>query len=298
MSLDIRYFEPQPNCQRRIAGSLLAVVIVVYLVVTLFLGNLAQFASLVIYPFSPPLFRKVNRFLAGWFWGHCHHVAKLTRTEMVIHESSAIPDEENAIVVANHQGAVDIAALFPLACSKKMLGDIKWFVKEMFRYVPGMGHGMMFVGTIFLKRNWTKDRARIERTFRHTAHAGVPFWVTMFAEGTRLKGYKQEKSDQMAARYHRPPFQHVLFPATKGFIAATQHLRSRLDAVYDVTIHFPDGIPTLWSYACGLVRRIDIYVSRHPIATLPASDAELAAWLVQRYAEKEQLLGNLKSTVK
>ena len=295
MTLDIRCYEPKVTLFRRMAGVLFAMGASLLLIVGLAVGNLAQFATLLIYPFSPRLFRAANRRLGALYWSECHLLSQLPPINVVMHGVDTIPPEENVILVANHQASVDIGAVFALAYNKRRIGDIKWFVKEMYRWVPGMGLGMMFLGCIFVRRNWTRDRARVERTFRHIVRSGEPFWISMFAEGTRIKPGKQEKSDQMAARYNLPPFRHVLFPATKGFIAATEHLRTRVDAVYDMTIHYPDGIPAFSTYLQGLVRRIDIYVVRHPIASLPTSSEQLAAWLVQRYVEKETLLAKLKS---
>lgn len=296
MSLDLGCCRPQPSPAAKVWGTMFASGVVIFLCTTLLVANLAQFSTLLIYPFSRHFFHRVNRWLADWWWGLCHKVADLAHTQMVIHEISPVPREENVIVVANHQTSVDVLALFALAHEKRRLGDLKWFVKDGLRWVPGMGFGLMFLGCIFLKRNWTRDRDRIDRTFRHIVNAKAPFWVTMFAEGTRLKSSKQDKSDQMAARYDVRPFKHVLFPATKGFIASAECLRSRLDAVYDVTIHYPDGIPPLWDYWSGFVRRVDMYVTRHPTASLPEDPNELAAWLVERYADKERLLAQLKDT--
>ena len=294
MALDIRFYRPKIALGDRIKGDLLAFGVFSLWIIALVIGNFFQFLTLLIYPISKRIFHEVNRRMAFWFWALCHHVAKFAGVEINIHATTPIPDEENVIVVANHQAAADIFALFALAYQKKRLGDIKWFVKEILRWVPGIGHGMMFLGCIFLNRNWTKDRDRIERTFRHIVNSGVPFWITLFAEGTRIKPSKQQKSDLMAARYHMTPFKHVLFPATKGFLAATQHLKGRLQAVYDVTIHYPDGISHIWYHMHGQRRRIDLYVTRHPIDELPESTEELAEWLVQRYAEKEALLAKLK----
>ena len=75
----------------------------------------------------------------------------------------AVPPRENAIVVANHQQMPDITFLMMWAREKDRLGDLKWVVKDVIKYVPGVGWGMAFIDCVFVKRDWTADRASIER---------------------------------------------------------------------------------------------------------------------------------------
>ena len=72
-----------------------------------------------------------------------------------------LPQTENAVVIANHQSMTDVQALFLLARKAGRLGDLKWFVKNSLKYVPGIGWGMVFLDCLFVKRDWTADRRRI-----------------------------------------------------------------------------------------------------------------------------------------
>jgi 1-acyl-sn-glycerol-3-phosphate acyltransferase len=294
MSLEIIRYTPASGRLELFLRTVWAVVNFSYCVVTLAFAHVLQMGTLLIYPFSKTLFRKINRRLANWWWGICYKMSRISGVTYEIHSTTPIPPKENIILLGNHQAATDIPAVFALAVAKGRLGDLKWFVKHEIKYFPLMGAAMMFLGCLFVKRSWEKDRARIEQTFHTLTSSTVPFWITMFPEGTRLKPSKQEKSFAMARRYGVEPFRHVLFPATKGFIAATSSLRPRLDAVYDATIFYPQGVPTLWDYLRGFVKKIDIYVERYPIASLPEDQAELAKWLVERFEVKEKLLAELK----
>ena len=85
----------------------------------------------------------------------------------IVFTGSRLPMKENCIVISNHQQITDIPVLMALAWRKGRLGDLKWFVKDIIKYIPGPGWGMQFLGCVFVKRSWADDRASIEETFRH-----------------------------------------------------------------------------------------------------------------------------------
>lgn len=51
------------------------------------------------------------------------------------------------------------------AAAECELGDMKWMVKDIIKYVPGVGWGMLFLDCIFVKRDWTTDKESIRKTF-------------------------------------------------------------------------------------------------------------------------------------
>lgn len=201
-----------------------------------------------------------------------------------------VPIRENAIVVANHQQMPDIIALFMLAWRKKRLGDMKWFVKDVLKYVPGIGWGMLFLDCLFVKRNWSEDEDKIHNTFSKFLSEDIPIWLTSFSEGTRITGAKLEKSQDYARRENLPVPEHVLIPRTKGFVASVHGLKGHIHAIYDVTIGYPDGIPSLWQYLKGMVGRVHMRVRRFAIEELPSDPSALSHWLLVRFQEKDRLL--------
>ena len=84
---------------------------------------------------------------------------------------------------------------------------------------------------------------------------------------------------------------YTLVPRSKGFIAALRGLEAQVDAVYDVTLAYPGGTPSLWQWVTGAGRHALVHVLRTPIETLPASDDDRRAWLLQRFAEKDSRIG-------
>ena len=121
-------------------------------------------------------------------------------------------------------------------------------------------------------------------------NGNVPVHLVSFVEGTRLTLPKLEAAKEYArSRGLREPL-HTLVPRTKGFVASVEGLRSHIAAVYDITIGYEDGVPSLWQYIKGLVSRIHVHVRRFPVAELPVSSDDLKQWLLDRWHEKDELL--------
>ncbi len=274
----------------RIVRLLRVVPVVAFGFVSLLLFNAAQTASLLLVPFSKPAFRRFNRWCANVWWGWCVLAAQRFNSTEIMTSGDDLPMAENALVISNHQQMPDILALMTLARSKGRLGDLKFFVKYALKWVPGLGWGMQFLGCPFLRRDWTSDRELIDRTFNTVIEEGIPVWLVSFVEGTRSTAPKIQASARWAVEHGMDPLSHLLTPRSKGFVATVGALRNHLDAVYDVTIGYEGGVPTLWQFIVGCVDRIHLHVGRFPVATLPPSDTELRDWLLERWRIKDERL--------
>ena len=274
----------------RLAGLARALPIVGSLFPSLIAVNGAQTASLVLRPFSRKAFRSVNRWLANEWWGWCVSTAKALYGTRIVVTGDDLPEREDAVVIVNHQDMADITFLQFLARQKGRLGDMKYFVKDVFKYVPGAGWGLLFLDSVFLQRNWLDDQATIEATFDRLTRDEVPVWLISFAEGTRVSPEKVARSQAYARKKGLPELRHVLLPRTKGFVASVSAMRRYVGAVYDVTIGYEGGVPNLWQYIQGFSRTAHLHCRRWPIDALPTDDEALAEWLVARYSEKDALL--------
>ncbi len=263
---------------------------------TVVLINGLQVLSLIVLPFSRSVFRSLNRWFAGSWWAWCVVGAERVFGCRPVFSGDEIPVGENALVFANHQQMPDILAIMMLAHSKRRLGDMKWFVKDPLKHVPGIGWGMQFLDCIFVKRDWLADKRRILGTFEKFLRFKIPIWLITFVEGTRITPEKLARSNDYCARKKLTPFRHVMYPRSRGFTAALEGLEGHLEAVYDVTIGYDGAIPKLSQIYRGQVRRIFIDVKRFPIAALPKGEAERAAWLHERFVRKDRLLEKLYKT--
>ena len=274
----------------RIARLAKAVPVTVLGFASLLVFNAAQTASLALLPFSRRSFRRFNRWCANTWWGACVVASqRLNRTRVIV-TGADLPDGENALVLSNHQNMPDILALMTLARAKKRLGDLKFFVKHALKWVPGIGWGMQFISCPFVRRDWTTDRERIRHTFDTLVRERIPVWLVSFAEGTRSTPEKLLANAEWAVERGLEATQHVLIPRSKGFVATIHGLGDHLDAVYDVTIGYEVGVPTLWQYITGCVQRIHLHVRRIPIEALPRLEEELRGWLLACYRQKDALL--------
>jgi 1-acyl-sn-glycerol-3-phosphate acyltransferase len=279
-----------PDRRDDLLGAIRALPTVGFLATTLVGFNLVQTASLVLAPFSRRAFRRFNRWCADVWWGWCVVAGRRVARMRLIITGDDVPAEENVIVVANHQQMPDIPVIMQLARSKRRLGDLKWFVKRAMRNIPGVGWGMRFLNCLFVERSWAADREMIQRTFATIVTERIPLWLISFSEGTRLTPAKLEASRDLALSRGIEPLRHVLLPRTKGFAASVAGLGDHITAVYDLTIGYADGIPSLWQYITGRVRQIHLHVRRFPIEQLPRLEHELADWLIARFREKDHLL--------
>ena len=257
---------------------------------TLIAFNVLQTASLAIRLFSPMAFRRANRWMANIWWGWCALGAEKMYGTTLIMSGDNVPAKENAVVILNHQEMADITVIFSFARAKERVGDLKWFVKDVLKYVPGIGWGMLFIDCLFIKRDWTADRDYIHKVFRNILNYNVPIWLMTFVEGTRVRPEKIARSQEYADQQGIAPLKHVLVPRTKGFVASVQSLRGHIDAVYDLTIGYVDGVPTLWQWIKGYVRKVHLNVRRYAIDGLPESSEDLSRWLIKRFEEKDRLL--------
>jgi len=267
-------------------GSLIAL----YYIVAVLLCNVFQMLSLLVFPFSRNIFRKLNRLIAGTYWQTIAFGVDYVMRCHIQRSGDQLPLEENAVLIANHQTMSDIPLLLWVASRTKRLGDLKWFLKDELKYVPGPGWGVKFLDGIFVKRNWSDDKDGILRTFHNLLSNKIPFWVVSFPEGTRMTKEKHAKSVEFAKDRGIHPLEYLLLPRPKGFVATVQGLRSALNSVIDVTICYQKGTPSLVQFFFSQNLPVAIEVKRFPIETLPTTDGDLAEWLSQRFREKDEFM--------
>lgn len=293
----LAYRRSDKLCGMRILLSLVALPL---LALEVLFFNLVQILSLALLPFSGRAFRAVNRFVASaWFSCLATLLEHMPGLEFV-QTGAPMPESENAFVVANHQSGADIPAIVVLAHRWGRTADLKWFVKDVIKWVPGIGWGMLFLDCLFLKRNWTADKQKILATFDRLRANEVPFFLLSYVEGTRLTLPKRERSQEYCRKAGLPILQHVLSPRTRGFEATLEGLSGMVSAIYDVTLAFegfPTGaIPGFGALFWGPIRRVHIHVERYPIEAIPTSKEARVKWILDRFQEKDRRLADFNRT--
>ncbi|HAG39657.1 MAG TPA: acyltransferase, partial [Pseudoalteromonas sp.] len=62
------------------------------------------------------------------------------------------------------------------------------------------------------------------------------------------------------------PFPHLLKPKAGGIAFVMQAMGEQISKVVNVTIHYPDGIPTFMDFAGGKVKQINVHVDIRPVS--------------------------------
>lgn len=205
--------------------------------------------------------------------------------------------DEWYMLIANHQSWPDILVL--VRAFNARIPGVKFFFKRSLLWVPVLGlalwgldfPSMRRYSKATLERHPELKGKDIEETrkacrrFRHH-----PVTIINFLEGTRFTPAKQALQNS--------PYHHLLLPKAGGLAFTLAAMGGQLHRLLDVTIYYPEGIPTYWDYACGRVKRIRVHVRQLPIpAELIGDYSEDAAfrarfqqWVNQLWQEKEALL--------
>jgi len=262
-----------------------------------FVLNPIQMLSILLYPVSKSACWRINRWCARSLWGWWSIMAEKQNDIGVRVSGDALPYRENAFVITNHQSIADIMVSILLAWRCGRVGDMKFFVKDILKWLPGPGWGMYMLNCIFLKRNWANDKKDVLALFDKFKRNDIPMFLVSYVEGTRITPEKLARSQAFAEKRGLYVPQATMVPRTKGFCATIQGLGNHLDAVYDVTIGYQgDTIPSMLDCFLRKVKHVDIHVKRFAIADLPQTDEDLSAWLIQRYVEKDQMMVQYQDT--
>lgn len=191
------------------------------------------------------------------------------------------------LVSSNHQSWVDILVLQKVFHRK--VPFLKFFLKRQLLFVPVMGLAWWALDFPFMRRR-SGSRARDLATAREACEKFrlIPTSVMNFLEGTRFSPAKREAQGS--------PYRHLLKPKVGGLATALAAMGERFDALLDVTIVYPGGVPTFWDLLSGRLHRVVVRVSERKIpAELlngdyegdPVFRARIQAWVHELWLEKD-----------
>ncbi|TRY78941.1 hypothetical protein TCAL_05003 [Tigriopus californicus] len=212
----------------------------------------------------------------------------------------AICSNENSLIILNHRTRVDWNFLWGvlLHSSVPQSHNAKLVLKQEVKQIPGVGWTMQMARFLYITRKWQTDEIKMGQMLDHlSAHSSAPFQLVLFPEGTNLTKETKAKSDQFAIKNQQEPFAYLLHPRTTGFSFLASRLRENqsLNAIYDLTMAYPDEVPEdERSMAQGVMpREVHCHIKRYKPNDLPTTLLGLDKWLQERWNEKEQLLEKL-----
>jgi 1-acyl-sn-glycerol-3-phosphate acyltransferase len=216
----------------------------------------------------------------------------------------SLPDDVHVdgkyLLISNHQSWVDTSIVQYI--SEKRLPLTRFFTKFELIYIPVIGQAFYFLDFPMMRRHSKDAIAKnpalqgkdIEEAKRACALLkDKPFTLLNYLEGTRFTQLKHDKQ--------KSPYQHLLKPRAGGLSLAINALGANIDGILDMTIVYPDGVPTYSDLWKGNIKRLGVDV-RHiamPAALFagmqdggyeedPAIKTQFFAWLDQTWQQKDQ----------
>lgn len=205
-------------------------------------------------------------------------------------------------VISNHQSWVDILVL--QHCLNGRIPLLKFFLKQELIKVPIMGAAWWALDFPFMKRfskEYLEKHPEMKGKDIETTRIACEKFKTMptsvmnFLEGTRFTDSKYEKQQS--------PFKHLLKPKAGGMAFAMSAMGDQFKSLLDVTIYYPQGIPTFWDFMQGKMERCEVVIREVPIpAELRNGDYEndeqyrldFQQWVQQLWEQKDQLLAQMR----
>lgn len=274
---------------------LLSYLTVVFFVSGLVINFLQLLSLILVWPISHAAYRRLNGFLVTFFWTEVLWLAEWwANIRLRVFCEPGVAEKigkEKALVLCNHLSDLDWLFGWMIAHNYDILGGAKCLLKQVLMFVPVLGWSWWFLEYVFLHRTWEKDKGHLSTSFRRLGDFPMPFWVVIFAEGTRFTQEKHQKSVEFCKEKGLPVFNNVLYPRTKGWKLVATELRDSVDCVYDCCFTFPPNkIPGLGDLLNGVRQDVFVHVRRHPIATVPADDAGADKFCIESYRRMDNLL--------
>lgn len=275
---------------------------VTFVVTGLFINLIQAALYLTIRPISKNTFRKINGAIAEILWLQILCLMEWwAGIEVKLYtdlKTYHLMGKEHAVLMSNHISDMDTYILWILAQRSGCLRSALTVVKKSSKYLPIVGWASWFFGFVFLERSWAKDEGYLKTSLEELKDFPMPFWLTIFVEGTRLTPDKLLASQEFAISKGLLIQENVLIPRTKGFIATIQCLRSFVSTIYDVTIVVPKThpIPSLLRTLRRQPWVVKVHITRYSFNELSESENEIAKWCKDKFIFKDVTLKKFFNT--
>ena len=184
------------------------------------------------------------------------------------------------LVLCNHQSWVDIIAMQQVFNGR--IPFLKFFIKHELIYVPVIGLVWWALDFPFMKRG---GAATVQQDLENARKACekfrlIPTSLISFAEGTRFTPEKHTAQ--------KSPYKHLLKPKSGGVGMALETMGDMFTQVLDVTIAYPNGVPTFGDVLAGRLSEVVVQVQQLPVPhnLRPAPDQPISPMGLQRWIQR------------
>ncbi|CAA6668301.1 unnamed protein product [Spirodela intermedia] len=236
-------------------------------------------------PFSKSMYRMVNIKVVELLW---YQIVWLFDWWAGMHvelfadfETLQSMGKEHALIMSNHQSDIDWLVGWVFAQRSGCLGSSLAIMKNSSKFLPVVGWSMWFTEFLFIERSWDK----MKKSLQQLKDFPQPFWLALFAEGTRFTHTKLLAAQKYAA------LQGLPIPRN-GFVSTVNNIRSFVPAIYDVIVAVPktSSSPTMLRILKGESSVVHVHIKRHSMEELPQTDEGLALWCKDLFVAKDALL--------
>ncbi len=237
--------------------------------------------------------RVLNGLVEGWIAMNGAWMALVQRIRWDVTGLEGLRRKGWYLVSSNHQSWVDILVLQKVF--HRRVPFLKFFLKRQLLYVPVMGLAWWALDFPFMKRRSgrrSEDLAKAPPAGEQIRQ--IPTNVMKFLDGTRFSRAKHDAQQS--------PYRHLLKPKVGGLATALSAMGERFDALLDVTIVYPEGVPSFWDLLSGQVKRVVVRVREREIPKDlldgdyegdPAFRARMQAFVQAMWAEKDRGIGEI-----
>lgn len=231
------------------------------------------------------------------------HVLPHLEWDITIDEALDLSMQGRYLMTCNHQSWVDTTVNQYFGLTRMPL--TRFFTKWELIFIPFVGQAFKILGFPMMKRH-TKEQIQKNpelktRDLEEARQAceqllSQPFTLLNYLEGTR---FTPEKHDHQGS-----PYQHLLKPKAGGLALALNILGDKIDALVDMTIVYPDGIPGYGDFWLGDVSKIAVNLRKIELPDwVLGGDYEddevyrkrFQDWVDQLWTEKDQLITEMKA---
>jgi len=256
------------------------------------------FKALIPLAFSQKIFSYLLDLMASnWVAVNTFNQKLFTKMELKVTGLEELNERDWYLILANHQSWVDILVLQRALHGKTPF--LKFFLKKELLYVPILGLAwwaldfpfMQRYTQAFLKKNPHLRGKDLESTRKACAKfKHKPVSVMSFIEGTRFTQAKHDKQ--------KSPFKHLLKPKAGGIAFVLDAMGEHLTTLVDVTIYYPEGIPTFVDCLRGHIKNVHIEIHTRAIDNELSGDymndrnykIAFQKWLTKFWHEKDARL--------
>lgn len=145
----------------------------------------------------------------------------------------------------------------------------------------------------FISRKWEQDRLEFQKKLHYFNAIDYPVQLLLFPEGGDLTPKSRKRSDEYAKENDLPCFRYCFHPRTTGFNYIMNILREGgLDAVYDISVGYPDVLPKTEIDAWNGIypKEVNFHIRSYEDKDIPKDEEGMKDWLKSRWQEKEDRL--------